>query len=138
MIPDRPLDLGAESDSRILLLLLGLISTLKWADCVILLRRIYFTDQSRWLMLREKFLFATMNHNDTTATILWASCLEDPSGFYSYIPDLATKMMKENLNEQDPKQREDLLPEKTENAIPFWEKFCDENPLDIKCKIFDL
>lgn len=137
---DRPSlqKLETQTDGKIILLSLGLLTTLKWADCVILLRHFHVNDRPRWFTLRQKLLTATIGRNDTTATILMASSLEDPSPFYCHIPDLATRIMEENSKELELKNEESSLAETTENDSTFWHKFCSENPLDIKCKIFDL
>jgi hypothetical protein len=137
---DRPRlqKLETQTDSKIILLLLDLLFTLKWADCVILLRHFHVNDRPRWFALRQKLLTATIGRNDTTATILMASSLEDPSPFYCYIPDLAIRIMEENFKEQAPQNEELSLAETSEKDSTFWHKFCSENPSDIKCKIFDL
>lgn len=117
------------------------IEELKWAESVCLLREIFLRDPQRWYTLHPCLCHQSNGLGEAMTTILAASCSEDISMYYTFVPGLRFMTSPEEKSIPAAQKEEKSLSSKLQNGQDFqdfWEKFCSENPEELECRIYDV
>jgi len=114
------------------------VNQVKWAEATCILRSIHLTDRKRWFSLRIMFLEKMWGQVERAILLLRASSSDSPSMYYCYIPGLSTMISKQDQVEAEEKNRLEMLQKVEKKRIDFWTQYCDENPSELECRVYEI
>lgn len=126
------------TDQQLVSKVMESVGQMKWAEAACILRSIYLIDRSRWFALQETFLMQMGGQVEKAITLIRASSSSSPSMYYSYIPGLKTMITRQNQVEADEQERLEMLQKVEKKRIDFWTQYCDENPSELECRVYEI
>lgn len=118
--------------------IIWLMEELKWADAVIRLRSLYLVNATRWFKIKDLLLRESSGRTEQAVTIIKASASEDLAAFFAYIPGLMNMAEFENNKKKELQQHQNSLKKSEYPLDNFWEKFCEDNPEEKECRIYEI